>query len=62
MAGDKPYVTELDLRQADLPAGALDFFLQNMPRQPHGGDGDGAEGHGPEEQMDYVAFMSGLVA
>lgn len=56
MAGDKPYVTELDLRQADLPAGALDFFLHNMPRRA---SADGESDHA--EALDYVAFMSGLV-
>lgn len=61
VAGDKPYVTELDLRLADLPAGALEFFAQNVPRYDRTDDdpqrGDGGE----EEPLDYVAFMSSLV-
>ncbi|KAJ8468884.1 hypothetical protein ONZ51_g9361 [Trametes cubensis] len=31
IAGDKPYVTELDLRVAHLPASAIEFLRQAMP-------------------------------
>ncbi|KAM5539464.1 hypothetical protein V8D89_006916 [Ganoderma adspersum] len=36
IAGDKPYVTELDLRVAHLPATAIEFLRQAMPSTSNG--------------------------
>lgn len=36
IAGDKPYVTELDLRVAHLPATAIEFLRQAMPSASNG--------------------------
>ncbi|KAL7280110.1 hypothetical protein ACG7TL_006526 [Trametes sanguinea] len=36
IAADKPYVTELDLRVAHLPANAIDFLRQAMPSSANG--------------------------
>ncbi|CDO76696.1 hypothetical protein BN946_scf184975.g5 [Trametes cinnabarina] len=36
IAADKPYVTELDLRVAHLPASTIEFLRQAMPSSEHG--------------------------
>ncbi|KAL9940380.1 hypothetical protein V8E36_001085 [Tilletia maclaganii] len=52
LAGDKPYVTELDLRLALLPQGSIDYFKECMPQARV----DGLE----EPAYDYEGYLAGL--
>ncbi|CEH16814.1 actinin-like protein [Ceraceosorus bombacis] len=52
LASDKPYTTELDLRQALLPQGAIDYLKASMPRV----DVPDVQG----EAYDYEAYLSQL--
>lgn len=73
LAGDKPYVTEVDLREAMLPAGSVEYFKREMPevggedaerREQLGlatGQGNGAGSAGGGEKVyDYEAYLHGL--
>ncbi|KAE8222967.1 hypothetical protein CF319_g3917 [Tilletia indica] len=52
LAGDKPYVTELDLRLALLPQGSIDYFKECMPKA----EVDGLDGLA----YDYEGYLAGL--
>ncbi|PPQ80403.1 hypothetical protein CVT25_001716 [Psilocybe cyanescens] len=58
IAKDKPFVTELDLRLAHLPAASIEYLREAMPRgQSEGesnGKSDGAEGGA---EYDYEKFI-----
>ncbi|KAF9565080.1 actinin-like protein [Agrocybe pediades] len=47
IAKDKPYVTELDLRMAHLPAASIDYLREAMPKSENGG----------EPEYDYDRFI-----
>ncbi|KAI0736326.1 actinin-like protein [Fomitopsis betulina] len=51
IANDKPFVTELDLRVAQLPASAIEYLRQAMPSAA-----DGAE----EAEYDYEAWLDAV--
>ncbi|KAF8606856.1 hypothetical protein BDV93DRAFT_488758 [Ceratobasidium sp. AG-I] len=51
LAGDKPFVTELDLRAALLPPTAVEYLQQVMPRRP-----------GSETDFDYEAWLDDVFA
>ncbi|KAH9851694.1 actinin-like protein [Lenzites betulinus] len=48
IAADKPYVTELDLRVAHLPASAIDFLRQAMPSETN---------NAGESEYDYERWL-----
>jgi hypothetical protein len=35
MAGDKPFITELDLRMSQIPMPMIDYLKKTMPRSSH---------------------------
>ncbi|CUA68761.1 Alpha-actinin-like protein 1 [Schizosaccharomyces pombe 972h-] [Rhizoctonia solani] len=51
LAGDKPFVTEVDLRAALLPPTAVEYLQQAMPRRP-----------GSETEFDYEAWLDDVFA
>ncbi|KAG9078941.1 hypothetical protein FS749_008992, partial [Ceratobasidium sp. UAMH 11750] len=51
LAGDKPFVTELDLRAALLPPSAIEYLQQAMPRR-----------EGSEAEFDYEAWLDVVFA
>ncbi|KAG8745851.1 hypothetical protein FRC10_006878 [Ceratobasidium sp. 414] len=51
LAGDKPFVTELDLRAALLPPSAIEYLQQAMPRR-----------EGSEAEFDYEAWLDDVFA
>ncbi|EST09277.1 EF-hand, Ca insensitive [Kalmanozyma brasiliensis GHG001] len=52
LAGDKPYVTELDLRLALLPQGSIDYLKSAMPQ---------VQVEGVEDAVyDYEGYLTGL--
>ncbi|QRV77667.1 Calponin homology (CH) domain [Ceratobasidium sp. AG-Ba] len=51
LAGDKPFVTELDLRAALLPPTAIEYLQQAMPRR-----------EGSEIEFDYEAWLDDVFA
>ncbi|KAJ1303349.1 hypothetical protein OPQ81_011544 [Rhizoctonia solani] len=51
LAGDKPFVTEVDLRAALLPPAAIEYLSQAMPRRP-----------GSEPEFDYEAWLDDVFA
>ncbi|KAH7103321.1 calponin homology domain-containing protein [Auriculariales sp. MPI-PUGE-AT-0066] len=57
LAGDKPFVTELDLRMAVLPTQAIDYLRQVMPQGV--GSGVGPDGQ-PEAVYDYEAWLDSV--
>lgn len=65
LAAEKPYVTELDLREAMLPQESVDYFKQEMPeldpdtRREFGLDSDG-DSSSVGKVYDYEAFFHGL--
>ncbi|KDN41246.1 hypothetical protein K437DRAFT_238436 [Tilletiaria anomala UBC 951] len=65
LAGEKPYVTELDLRMALLPQGSIDYLKESMPQMHVTGNSEGAEAqaqgeHAEETKYDYGAYLTGL--
>ncbi|KAI8994227.1 actinin-like protein [Trametes punicea] len=57
IAADKPYVTELDLRVAHLPASAIEFLRQAMPSSANGA---GEPEYDYERWLDEVFEQDGL--
>ncbi|KAG8708907.1 hypothetical protein FRC09_000974 [Ceratobasidium sp. 395] len=51
LAGDKPFVTELDLRAALLPPTAIEYLQQAIPRR-----------EGSEAEFDYEAWLDDVFA
>jgi hypothetical protein len=47
----KPYVTELDLRLAHIPAGAIDYLREVMPSTPN---------EAGEREYDYDAWLDSV--
>ncbi|GJJ15565.1 hypothetical protein Clacol_009843 [Clathrus columnatus] len=50
IAKDKTFVTELDLRQALIPAGSIEYLVQAIPRA------------GAEENLDFESWLSDVFA
>jgi len=53
IANDKPFVTELDLRVAQLPASAIEYLRQVMPSAASGAE---------EAEYDYEAWLDDVFA
>ncbi|KAI0916871.1 hypothetical protein AcW1_007797 [Taiwanofungus camphoratus] len=53
IAGDKPFVTELDLRVASLPANAIEYLREAMPPVQNGSG---------EPEYDYEAWLDDVFA
>ncbi|KZT67258.1 actinin-like protein [Daedalea quercina L-15889] len=53
IANDKPFVTELDLRVAQLPASAIEYLRQAMPSAANGAG---------EAEYDYEAWLDAVFA
>ncbi|CCO29137.1 Alpha-actinin A AltName: Full=Actin-binding protein A [Rhizoctonia solani AG-1 IB] len=51
LAGDKPFVTEVDLRAALLPPTAVEYLQQAMPRRG-----------GSDSEFDYEAWLDDVFA
>jgi len=60
IAGDKPFVTDLDLKVAMLPQGAIEFLRQAMPQmRTNGGraEPDGAQPNEGSQTYDYETWL-----
>ncbi|TDL23233.1 hypothetical protein BD410DRAFT_769110 [Rickenella mellea] len=55
IAGDKPFVTELDLRVAHLPASSIEYLREVMPTAHDSGGGG-------EPQYDYETWLDAVFA
>ncbi|KAI0338856.1 hypothetical protein BDW22DRAFT_651504 [Trametopsis cervina] len=53
LAGDKPFVTELDLRLAHLPQSSIDYLREVMPSTPNGAG---------EPEYDYETWLDNVFA
>jgi len=68
IAGDKPFVTELDLRVAHLPAAAVEYLREAMPRYAPSSpmdtsSTDGINGRsGGDAEYDYEAWLDKVFA
>ncbi|KAH9480827.1 Alpha-actinin-like protein 1 [Psilocybe cubensis] len=60
IAKDKPFVTELDLRLAHLPAASIEYLREAMPKAPgpeSNNNGSSSGGAGGEAEYDYDRFI-----
>ncbi|PFH51257.1 hypothetical protein AMATHDRAFT_75099 [Amanita thiersii Skay4041] len=53
IAGDKPYVTELDLRLAQLPPGSIEYLREAMPSRTN---------EAGEQEYDYEKWLDDLIS
>lgn len=70
LAGDKPFVTELDLREALLPQGSIQYLKEAMPQvdvdveadadQSGLGVNGNGNGSGTTKAYDYEGYLQGL--